>query len=665
MKQFICRPHTYILIFLLSFSLPSYIYAYLGTSGRVFIDTSGDTVQLRGFGLGGWLVQEGYMWNTSGFYGSTSVIEQQIKDLVGDSATSSFYQNYYSSYVTEADIVQLSEWGFNSLRVPFHYKFFSPDTGVFINDGFDIIDPVLEWCSNNGIYLILDMHCAPGGQNRNDFSDGNGEEAGLWVHEYNRDWTVSVWKYIADYYSEAQWIGGYDLLNEPVLEGGFSSLNLREYYIEIIDSIRSVDQNHIIFIEGNWYANDFADLTPPFDDNMSYSFHHYIGPSTQTAWVSQYTSMSSAYNVPLWVGEVGENSNHWAHHKIKLFEENNIGWSWWNFKHNGSISTLMGIEPPQDFTAIIKHWSNLGPKPSIEKAQSGLQQLVDAYKFENCVPNTGLLAAFNDPDFSLAPRPFKEHHIPGMMAAVDFDIGMNGVAYNDEIFEDANKFSGDSKAWNSGWTYRNDGVDILKTTDNVGSEYAVGWAFNNEWALYTVQTDSTGMYNISIRVASAEAGGKLQLLYNNETVGDVVYVPDTGGWRSWQNINVGEHYIANGEGVVRLNILDSEFNIKDINFTFLGKPQTEDENYGNYPNPFTYETKIYLSIPERTTGSLTIYNYKGQLVKQLINGDFAPGKMEVSWNGNDYKYKAASSGVYIYQLKTDLLTRSGKMLLIK
>ena len=97
MKQFIFRPNIYILIFLLSFSLPSYIYAYLGTSGRVFVDTSGDTVQLRGFGLGGWLVQEGYMWNTSGFYGSTSVIEQQIKDLVGDSATSAFYQNYYSS----------------------------------------------------------------------------------------------------------------------------------------------------------------------------------------------------------------------------------------------------------------------------------------------------------------------------------------------------------------------------------------------------------------------------------------------------------------------------------------------------------------------------------------------------------------------------------------
>ena len=75
----IYRPHIYILTFIISFCIPSFIYGYLGTSGRVFVDSNGDTVQLRGFGLGGWLVQEGYMWNTSGFYGSTSVIEQKIK----------------------------------------------------------------------------------------------------------------------------------------------------------------------------------------------------------------------------------------------------------------------------------------------------------------------------------------------------------------------------------------------------------------------------------------------------------------------------------------------------------------------------------------------------------------------------------------------------------
>lgn len=119
MKKCIYRPYIYTTIFLFSLCAPNFIYAYLATSGRVFVSTSGDTVQLRGFGLGGWLVQEGYMWNTSGFYGSTTEIENQIISLVGDSATSAFYQNYYSTYITEEDIVQLSEWGFNSLRSVF------------------------------------------------------------------------------------------------------------------------------------------------------------------------------------------------------------------------------------------------------------------------------------------------------------------------------------------------------------------------------------------------------------------------------------------------------------------------------------------------------------------------------------------------------------------
>ena len=174
------------------------------------------------------------------------------------------------------------------------------------------------------------------------------------MHEYNRDWTVAIWKYIAKHYSESQWIGGYDLINEPVLEGGFTSGNLRQFFIEIVDSIRSVDQNHNVFIEGNWYGNDFTSLTPPFDDNMAYSFHHYVGPSDQTNWVNQYVGMSQDYNVPLWVGEIGENSNHWAYHKIKLFDENNIGWSWWNYKHNGSVSTLLGIDVPPAHSAYPK-----------------------------------------------------------------------------------------------------------------------------------------------------------------------------------------------------------------------------------------------------------------------------------------------------------------------
>ena len=375
--------------------------------------------------------------------------------------------------------------------------------------------------------------------------------------------------------------------------------------------------------------------------------------------------MSEAHNVPLWVGEVGENSNHWGYHKIKLFEEHNIGWSWWNFKHNGSISVLMRVEEPDGYKSILKYWNNLGLKPTKTNAENGLNDLVTAYQFQNCTPNKGLIAAFTDPNFSITPTPFTDLHIPGSLAAVEYDIGMNGVAYEDEVFEDPDKFGGNSQSWNTGWAYRNDGVDIQQSSDNTGADYNIGWTNIGDWTGYTLQADSSGIYTISVRIASNVSGGKLRLLYNDEIVGSIVSVPNTGGWQEWEYLFVGEHYIDKGSGYLKLEVVDTEFNIKDINFVFLGKPQLSDDQYGNYPNPFTFETRIFLSIPSETNGSLTVYNSKGQLVKRLFNGDFSPGNMEIKWDGNDHQYKSAGSGVYIYQLKTDLLTKSGKMLLIK
>ena len=120
------------------------------------------------------------------------------------------------------------------------------------------------------------MHAAPGAQNTNDFSDSeiNGDSE-LFTNYTNQRWLASTWKYIANYYKDEAVIGGYDLLNEPARAGVANTL--RNIYEQTIDSIRTVDQKHIVFIEGNWYGNDHTGLLPPFDPNMVYSFHHYIG----------------------------------------------------------------------------------------------------------------------------------------------------------------------------------------------------------------------------------------------------------------------------------------------------------------------------------------------------------------------------------------------------
>ena len=110
------------------------------------------------------------------------------------------------------------------------------------------------------------MHAAPGGQNTNDFSDSDGEEARLFTEPENQLWLASTWRYIAEYYADEPAIGAYDLLNEPA-RWGIANTS-RNIYERVVDSIRVVDPNHIVIIEGNWFGNDHTGLLPPFDDEM-------------------------------------------------------------------------------------------------------------------------------------------------------------------------------------------------------------------------------------------------------------------------------------------------------------------------------------------------------------------------------------------------------------
>jgi hypothetical protein len=87
--------------------------------------------------------------------------------------------------------------------------------------------------------------------------------------------------------------------------------------------------------------------------------------------------------------------------------------------------------------------------------------------------------------------------------------------------------------------------------------------------------------------------------------------------------------------------------------------------YGNYPNPFNPTTTISFSLPDEQEIDVTIYNIKGQKVKQLINGQLIAGKHSMIWNGKDLNEKAVSSGIYFYKLKTDKKEISRKMLLLK
>ncbi|HUW91611.1 MAG TPA: cellulase family glycosylhydrolase, partial [Bacteroidales bacterium] len=373
---------------------------FLKADGKQIVNAKGEIVLLRGIGLGGWMLQEPYMLKLSGVAVAQYDIKNKITELIGEERCGEFYAAWLGNMITERDIDSIKAWGFNSIRLPMHYNLFTlpieeePVQGqdTWREEGFKMTDDLLSWCRKNEIWLILDMHAAPGGQgNDKPIADVDTLKPQLWESRQNRMKTVALWRKLAERYRDEEWIGGYDLINEtnyPMED----NKPLKDLFNSITKAIRVVDSNHIIFIEGNDFANNYTGLTPPWDDNMAYSFHKYWNPTT-TETIQRYLDLREEFNVPIWMGESGENSNEWYRSAVHLFESNNIGWAWWTIKKIDSESGVMNVTPPEGYQKIIDYWAGKGGKPDADEAYRVLMQLTENIKLENCQINYPVLDA--------------------------------------------------------------------------------------------------------------------------------------------------------------------------------------------------------------------------------------------------------------------------------
>ncbi len=371
---------------------------FLHAQGTQIVDGNGNEVILRGMGFGGWMVQEPYMMQVSGSaHAGQHTIFENIEELIGVEKLGIYHQAWLDNYCTELDVKMLSNMGFNSLRVALHYNQFTlpiedePIVGqnTWLNRGFEMTDKLLQWCEENEIYLILDLHAAPGGQGYDaNISDYDPDKPSLWESPLNKQKTIDLWQKLAERYVDETWIGGYDLINEP----NWNNPPLKQIYDELISVIREVDQNHLIFIEGNWFANDHSGLWPFDDDNVALSFHRYWCDNTVETMLS-YLQARTQYNVPLWMGESGENSNEWYAEAVTLLEDSNIGWAWWTWKKIDSGSGVYSISSPAGYSQLQHYWENGGVKPDTAFAFDVMMQVAENAKINNCSLNIGVIEA--------------------------------------------------------------------------------------------------------------------------------------------------------------------------------------------------------------------------------------------------------------------------------
>lgn len=560
---------------------------FLHVQDKSILDGAGSEVILRGAGLGGWMLQEGYMLQLASVANPQHEIKALFEETVGVENTATFYDAWLTNHCQKVDVDSLASWGFNSIRLPMHYNLFTlpiqdelvPGENTWLDKGFTMTDNLLQWCAENEIYLILDLHAAPGGQGRDGaISDYDDALPSLWEDEANKQKTIALWRKLAERYSDSPWIGGYDLINET--NWGFEDPNdnngcaeqgnvpLRELLIDITDAIREVDTNHIIYIEGNCWANNYSGLLPPWDDNMVVSFHKYWS-NNDVESIQWMLAFRDEYNVPLWLGESGENSNTWYSEAIKLVEENNIGWAWWPLKKLG-LNNPLEIKKTQGYQDLIDYWEGKAGavKPEQSVAFASLMEFVENTKLENCIYHKDVIDAMIRQPYSDAAIPFKNHQVIDgyKLYGVDYDLGADNIAYHDGVVANYHGSTGSYTAWNTGWAYRNDGVDIDVCTDESTNGYAVGWTQEGEWLQYTINVVESGVYDLNIRTASQVNQNQLSIFVNDLPASQSITIPNSGGWTTWQTTQAKDIYLSAGKNVLRLNIDEGEYNFNYVEF---------------------------------------------------------------------------------------------------
>lgn len=376
-----------LVIFLVSFILlikqEAYAGGYYTTKGKSIIDNrTGEAVILRGFGIGCWLLPEGYMWGIRKL-DRPRHFEEAVVDLIGNKYAEEFWKLYHDNFFTEGDVKAMQMWGVNSIRIALLASKLQPRVNqpanppyIYSETGFSYLDSVVKWCNKYDIGVIWDMHGAPGGQNAENISDSDGE-AGLWT-EKEKYWPrlIDLWYKIAERYKDENCIIGYDLLNEPLL-GRYEGIDvrlLRELYVKLTQKIRTVDNDGIIFIEGDDWAQNFEILEPiDWDPQLVLAFHSYPPTSSQSG-LRRWDKLRDKYNVPLWHGETGEQRPPYRINRksTEFLEQSDVGWSWWTHKKFDNTTQPWNCFKTPGFQRIIDYWRGEGEKPSAVDAKEWL-----------------------------------------------------------------------------------------------------------------------------------------------------------------------------------------------------------------------------------------------------------------------------------------------------
>ena len=447
----------------------SRVKGFLDVKDKKIVNEEGQEITLTGWGLGNWLLCEGYMWLSSnaGRFDRPRRIEAVIEELGGQEYAEAFWKRFRDQYITEDDIQLMAGMGYNSVRIPINSRLFmeeQPDIR-WVDEGFELLDRCIDWCEKYGIYAFIDLHGAPGGQTGANIDDSIDDIPRLFLDQHCFDKGVALWRKLAQRYKDRWIVGGYDILNEPIRpvrhEGdtdvGYLLPRLKDFYEAAIKAIREVDNCHLVTLEGHHWATAAEVFCKKYDPKMVIHFHRYACIPDIESFKS-YMELAERWQCPLWLGETGENVLEWFTAMYPLSAELGVGYNLWPWKKMERANSPCSVAAPAGWEKIIAYAKG-GRHPGYLEAQKILNQYLDHIRLSRCTVNEDVaFHVFRTPGCTIRGTDFDE--FPG-----------KGVSYSG-LREDENLFA-----------YRqNTGMEIIEKFPDMKKEFG----FDCRWKRFVL-----------------------------------------------------------------------------------------------------------------------------------------------------------------------------------
>ncbi len=314
------------------------------------VNEKGENVVLKGVNLGNWLLWETWMGIVPEYTKDWSYFDtiDLLVERFGEEQTTEIIKTYEDNFITENDIAQIEKLGFNCVRVPFWYRNFMTEDLEWLaenhddNRGFQKLDWLIKTCEKYGIYVMLDLHGAPGGQSKNHCTGKAGRNE-LYENEEMMNATVELWCAIANRYKDNKTVCAYDLLNEPQNNSGYEGdyswtaeseeavSRTNKAYDILYKAIREIDKNHIISFEGVWSTTVLPNPKDMGYENMLYQLHLYDKDKGMIKYrVKELKTARKDWGVAVIVGEY--NNGDFEYYAQKLYDKNDISRVKWTYK---------------------------------------------------------------------------------------------------------------------------------------------------------------------------------------------------------------------------------------------------------------------------------------------------------------------------------------------